>query len=309
MTALMWTGSSLRPTQFPFVPVTTSRSGSSCDWPGGVLLQWSQRSEGLTVLQVEVVVQLRFTDCGRAAVERRDHRGLLVTWKTNSGNSHPHDRELIQMERIQNKCIWRFKPDGQNKFKSSKWMITTINQKKTQMQPKTYCLLSEIICKCKSEALISEFLQSHGRRPYPGPKRMIHCRPRRRSRPGHVTGPPLGEWTALTKGPTNRRCRNPEEAGALEGWGGLLLSGWSQETPPPAGWMEQRRRRRRILQVKVQTLQSWTWGRGRGAAVRLTRSRNGLCLKPAEQTNVRIASSFIWEKLKTSKICPWELNP
>lgn len=80
---------------------------------------------------------------------------------------------------------------------------------------------------------------------HPGRKKMIRCRPRRRSQPGHVTVPPLGEWKALRRGQTNHRCPNHEEAGPLEGKDGLLLSGQVGSTPRPGGWREQRRRKRK----------------------------------------------------------------
>ena len=83
---------------------------------------------------------------------------------------------------------------------------------------------------------------------YPGRKKMIRCRPGRRSQPGHVTVPPLGEWKALRRGQTNHRYPNHEEAGPLEGKDGLLLSGQVWSTPLPGGWREQRRRRRRRKQ-------------------------------------------------------------
>lgn len=95
---------------------------------------------------------------------------------------------------------------------------------------------------------------------HPGRKKMIRCRPGRRSQPGHVRVPPLGEWKALRRGQTNHRCPNHEEAGPLEGKDGLLLSGQVGSTPRPGGWREQRRRRRRrkILQVTVLIFQKWT---------------------------------------------------
>ena len=51
----------------------------------GIPLRWGHRCESLAVLQVMIVVQLSFTNCGSAAVERRDCRRLLVTWNTQPG--------------------------------------------------------------------------------------------------------------------------------------------------------------------------------------------------------------------------------